>query len=111
MAKSKLASMSVDELLRLRDEITAVLGKKADELKEQLSLLSGGQAPPRARRGRPRGSALRGRKVAPKYRGPGGETWTGRGIKPRWLSAALKDGKKLDDFLIARRAGKPGRRK
>src|SRR5262249_17421122 len=28
------------------------------------------------------------------------ETWAGRGAKPRWLVAAIKGGKKLDDFLI-----------
>jgi DNA-binding protein H-NS len=43
---------------------------------------------------------LRGRKIAPKYRGPSGETWAGRGAKPRWLVTAIKEGKKLDDFLI-----------
>jgi DNA-binding protein H-NS len=37
------------------------------------------------RGGRAGGSALRGKKVAPKYRGPPGETWAGRGAKPRWL--------------------------
>ena len=40
--------------------------------------------------------------VAPKYRNPENpaETWAGRGLKPRWLTAAIKGGKKLDDFLI-----------
>jgi DNA-binding protein H-NS len=44
--------------------------------------------------------------VAPKYRNPENptETWAGRGLKPRWLAAAIKGGKQLDDFLIA---GKP----
>ena len=45
-------------------------------------------------------SSLRGRKVLLKYRGPSGETWAGRGARPRWLVAAIKEGKKLDDFLI-----------
>ena len=45
-------------------------------------------------------SALKGIKVPPKYRGPSGETWAGRGAKPRWLVEAIKGGKKLDDFLI-----------
>ena len=41
-------------------------------------------------------------KILPKYRNPkGGETWAGRGKRPRWLSAQLKSGKKLDDFLIS----------
>jgi DNA-binding protein H-NS len=29
------------------------------------------------------------------------ETWAGRGLKPRWLTAAIKTGKKPEDFLIA----------
>jgi H-NS histone family len=29
------------------------------------------------------------------------ETWAGRGLKPRWLTAAIKFGKKVEDFLMA----------
>jgi DNA-binding protein H-NS len=39
-------------------------------------------------------------KVSIKYRDASGNTWTGRGIKPRWLSAAIASGKSLDDFLV-----------
>jgi DNA-binding protein H-NS len=39
-------------------------------------------------------------KVAPKYRGPKGELWTGRGYTPRWLAALEADGKKRDSYLI-----------
>jgi DNA-binding protein H-NS len=39
-------------------------------------------------------------KVAPKYRDGQGNTWAGRGLKPRWLQAALKTGKKIEDFAI-----------
>ena len=56
------------------------------------------------------GSALKGKKVPPKYRGPSGETWAGRGAKPRWLVAAIKGGKKSDDFLIDKSAGRKRRR-
>jgi len=39
--------------------------------------------------------------VAPKYRDSAtGITWTGRGKQPKWLAAALKGGKKLEDFKI-----------
>jgi len=54
-------------------------------------------------------SALKG-KVPPKYRGPSGETWAGRGAKPRWLVAAIKDGKKIDQFLIDKPVRKRRRR-
>jgi DNA-binding protein H-NS len=40
--------------------------------------------------------------VFPKFRNPEqpSETWTGRGRKPRWLTAQLKSGKQIDDFRI-----------
>ena len=42
-----------------------------------------------------------GGKVAPKYRNKAtGETWTGRGLQPKWLRAALASGAKLADFTI-----------
>jgi DNA-binding protein H-NS len=49
---------------------------------------------------------LKGRKVLPKYRSPSGDTWAGRGAKPRWLGDAIKDGKKIDDFLIDKESAK-----
>jgi DNA-binding protein H-NS len=44
----------------------------------------------------------RARKPVPaKYRDPAtGSTWSGRGLKPRWLVAALEAGKSLDDFAV-----------
>ena len=43
----------------------------------------------------------KGTKVAPKYRNAAtGETWSGRGLQPKWLQAALASGKKLSDFTI-----------
>jgi DNA-binding protein H-NS len=94
MPKPNLSAMSVNDLLKLREDIDKALDRKASELRSQLSML-----------GRPavqRGSRLKGRKVPPKYRSPSGETWAGRGARPRWLVAALKKGKKLENFLIKR---------
>jgi DNA-binding protein H-NS len=39
--------------------------------------------------------------VAPKYRGPHGETWTGRGLTPKWLATLVAQGQSKDSFLIA----------
>ncbi len=40
-------------------------------------------------------------KVAAKYRDPAtGTTWSGRGLQPRWLKAAMADGKSLSDFAL-----------
>lgn len=44
-------------------------------------------------------------KVAAKYRDPAtGSTWTGRGLKPRWLVAAIESGRTQDEFLIEQQA-------
>ena len=40
-------------------------------------------------------------KVAVKYRNQAtGETWSGRGLQPKWLKAAIAGGAKLDDFHV-----------
>jgi DNA-binding protein H-NS len=45
--------------------------------------------------------ARAGTKVAAKYRNKAtGDTWSGRGLQPRWLKAALATGKKLSDFSV-----------
>ncbi len=45
--------------------------------------------------------ATKGAKVAPKYRNAAtGDTWSGRGLQPKWLKAALASGKKISDFAI-----------
>ncbi len=42
-----------------------------------------------------------GTKVAAKYRNAStGESWSGRGLQPRWLKAALASGRKLTDFAV-----------
>jgi DNA-binding protein H-NS len=42
-----------------------------------------------------------GAKVAPKYRNTAtGDTWSGRGLQPKWLKQALAAGKKISDFAI-----------
>jgi DNA-binding protein H-NS len=48
-----------------------------------------------------RAGSTSGRKVAAKYRDPEtGQTWTGRGLKPKWLASALENGKSLQDFAL-----------
>ena len=44
---------------------------------------------------------LAGSKVPAKYRDPAtGQTWSGRGLHPKWLKQALADGGKLSDFAL-----------
>src|SRR5262245_53438217 len=86
-----LSSMSVEALLKLRDDVGKVLSQKAVQLEAQLSKL-GGEA------GGVRRSGLKGTKVPVKYRDKEGNTWAGRGAQPVWLREKLKAGAKLEDF-------------
>ena len=64
MPKPNLSSASVDALLKLRDEIEEVLAHRATLLREELSKLGHRIGS----KGKVRGSSLKGRKVAVKYR-------------------------------------------
>jgi DNA-binding protein H-NS len=48
----------------------------------------------------PKASKPSGGKVPAKYRDKEGNAWTGRGLKPKWLTAALAKGAQLSDFAI-----------
>jgi DNA-binding protein H-NS len=105
MARPKsLASLSVDALLKMRDDIGSLLSKKVGDLRRQLSALTGTDVGNGRKRGR-KAHPAKGRKVAPKYKGPGGELWAGRGATPRWMAEAIKGGGKKADFAINGAAG------
>ena len=94
MENSDLESMAIDELWELHEQITAKLAREMTIKKARLE-----------ERLRKIGSAKRPYpKVLPKYRNPKdpAETWSGRGKQPRWLTAQLRSGKKVHDFLIRR---------
>ena len=42
----------------------------------------------------------KGVQVAAKFRSPEGETWTGRGRMPKWLTEAMNHGKSKEDFAV-----------
>ena len=110
MAKVNLSGMSVEALMDLRKRVDEMLSERRAELQQQLERMEAIAVVGRLRIVRGGRSVLKGMKVPPKYRGPSGETWAGRGARPRWLVAAIKGGKKLDDFLIDKSARK-GRKK
>ena len=48
-----------------------------------------------------RKSPAKGTKVAAKYRHPEtGQTWSGRGILPKWMTEEIAKGRKREDFAI-----------
>jgi DNA-binding protein H-NS len=107
MPKVNLSGMTIEGLMDLRKRVGDTLAKRRVELEQQLNTITGFAAG----RSKVTGSVLKGKKISPKYRGPSGETWAGRGARPVWLVAAIKRGKKLDDFLIDKSARKGRRRR
>ena len=102
-----IKSMSIEKLVKLKSDVEAMLAQKVSEerhsLQQELSKLSGYTGSKKAK------SGTRGA-VAPKYRDPEtGATWAGRGLKPRWLTAAIKSGKSLEAFSITAGKAKRGR--
>ena len=93
MPNPNLSSMTVEGLMDLRQRVDETLHRRRAEIEKQLAALTGGRRVSG-------GSVLKGRKVPPKYRSRSGETWAGCGAKPRWLVDAIKEGRKLEDFLI-----------
>lgn len=122
MKKIDLEAMSFDDLWSLHERISQILSVRITsekrELERRLEVLNRGRdviagkdeketaqatANGRARRKYPR--------VLPKYRNPQtSETWSGRGKQPRWLVAAIKTGRKMEDFEIGTAAESKGRR-
>lgn len=98
--KSSLDTLSNQALCKLRDEIVEELRNRAESLQRTIDQLVG---PTSSAHNERQGGPRKGYKVAPKYKGPHGEKWSGRGKTPRWLTAAMSEGKQLNDFLI----GKP----
>ena len=103
MKQADFNRLSVDELLNVREIINGLLATKIGEERRNLELRM--ETLNRADRlARPFAEgASKFDKIPPKYQNPENpaETWAGRGKTPRWMAAALKKGKKKEDFLIA----------
>jgi DNA-binding protein H-NS len=103
MKSHDFKSMSADELWSLHERVSSVLARKMAAAKARLEqrlrqlgqdVVMSDEHGSHARRPYP--------KVVPKFRNPKqpSETWAGRGKQPRWLTAQLTSGKKLDEFRI-----------
>lgn len=74
------------------------LGRSIEEFATAASPAAASPRKPGKTRRSPKGAASR-KDVPVKYR-DGENTWSGRGSQPRWITAALADGKRLEDFAI-----------
>ena len=99
MSEHELASMIANAQRALREkqsskrrEVIARIRELAAEIGVTVEIHEGDRP----------ASSRRGGKVAPKYRNPDNhaETWTGRGMKPRWLQALVSAGREVSEFLI-----------
>ena len=100
-------------LIDIQNQI-AILQKQAEEIRAQefnqtvqeikakmaafgitLADLDGGKSRPRKA-----GAGKSGNPAPAKYRGPNGETWSGRGLMPRWLAALVAQGQSKESFAI-----------
>jgi DNA-binding protein H-NS len=93
MPSPSLKGMNVQALMSLRDQVEERLQECRAKIEKELAALDG-------QKGNSSKSAMKGTKVPPKYRSPSGETWAGRGQRPKWMVAAMKKGKKMESFLI-----------
>ena len=102
---NNLESLSLKELKQLQKDVDAAITEFKD--RERKKALAEVEAFAKERGLLPADLAeltsKRTRKsAAPKYANPAdaSQTWTGRGRRPRWIEAALAEGKSLDDMTI-----------
>jgi DNA-binding protein H-NS len=120
MKKTDLENMSIDALWALHEQVSNILSlriaSEKRELEKRLAYLNRGPAaivqdPLQTDSGEGRGRRKYPRVLA-KYRNSTAphETWSGRGKQPRWLVAAIKAGRRVEDFRIDQAAAPKGRR-
>jgi DNA-binding protein H-NS len=91
--KKQIAKLEDQALQARKKEVAGVIGKIKEAIQfygltaAELGFTPNGKA------------HANGKKAIVRYRNKAtGETWAGRGMKPRWLQAALKAGRKLEEF-------------
>jgi DNA-binding protein H-NS len=117
MKRPKVRRLSLDALVQLREQVDSQISRLAArmraELEDKLARLQ--RATGKATSGATgRRSSMKGRKVPPKYRNPKNrsETWAGRGAMPRWLRSLVEQGRKVEEFAIAKgTSGRPVKRR
>lgn len=111
--KINLDAMSIDEMWQLHEEISQVLSvrlvsekreleKRLAQLRREKEMRHSEHTDTQSPKSVTRTPRRKYPRVFPKYRNPKepSETWSGRGKRPRWLAAALNNGRKMEEFLI-----------
>ena len=103
----KLQKQAADIRAKEFDKTVQDIRAKMEAFGITIKDLQGSAAP---RKGRAKSSAPKkasapkskraGVAVAAKFRGPNGETWSGRGLTPRWLASLLEQGRTKEEFAI-----------
>ena len=88
-----LAALLLLSCSKSNDKASIIDPRTGKHLAEWAVADIGGKAVAKAKSG--------GGKVPAKYRNAStGDSWSGRGLQPRWLKAALASGRKLSDFAV-----------
>jgi DNA-binding protein H-NS len=110
--KTREFAKTVTEIVRTMQAFGITLGQLKAALKKAPAKAGATPAGRGAKRGpKPKAGAARKAKVgkkqpgtrqpaAIKFRGPGGEAWSGRGKTPNWLKTLVAAGRKVDEFKL-----------
>ena len=101
--------MTLEELLKQKADLDRQIAQYQDEgrnkaiadirvLMAQHGLTAQDVAPLAKKAGKPANGTRH--PVAAKYKDDRGNSWSGRGLKPKWLTAALAAGKTIQDFAL-----------
>lgn len=100
-------SMSLSELLKVKTKVESAIFQRIDAERRQLQkAMDRVETISERNANRMKGltrKPRKARKLPIRFRNPDNpeETWAGRGLRPRWLVAALKSRKrKLEDFAV-----------
>jgi DNA-binding protein H-NS len=89
-AQKAIASKKDEERADAMKEVRSVLAARGLTLDELMGRHASGR----------RQRSDKGIKLKPKYKGPNGEVYTGRGPTPKWLKALERKGEKREKFLV-----------
>lgn len=85
-----IAAKKDEEKSATMNELRALASAKGFTLDELMGRAPGGR----------RQRSDKGVKLKPKYKGPNGEIYTGRGPTPKWLKALERKGEKREKYLV-----------